>query len=231
MRAIKTILIAAFIPFVLGACARRTDSGGGKAPAPPKKSKTKSASTTLKEYFPEFQVESLGLELKFRAHYSSKTAKQDFKTRIKLQSIVKLGEHDYVEYVIENTGLPNSSVKTLYYRTDDSGVWKREHRDGEDLFEMPFPVKMNEGWSSNSATAKNYGVAKAFEDIEVAGTTYKNCLRIEYQITLIKGRLASQATQIEHRAPGIGMIKSVIDYQSGDQFSLELTSVKKPGSP
>ncbi|MDF1661052.1 MAG: hypothetical protein P1V97_04740 [Planctomycetota bacterium] len=230
MRLINTILATLLISSFFGACTRRQETPAGKAPRPKKKAKKKSPSITLKDYFPEFQVESVGMELHFNAQFSRKNSSQDFNTSIKLQSIVRLGEHDYVEYVIGNSGLPKSKFKTVYYRSDDSGVWKKESREGADLYEMPFPIKMNERWTSSTTKAMNYGIAKTFEDVDIGGKTYKDCLRIEYQITLINGKLASRATQVEHRAPGIGMIRSVIDYQSGGSLRLELKSVKKAKS-
>lgn len=184
----------------------------------------------LSMYFPEFRTSSLGMALNFQSIYKSQGSEQNFKTSIQLKSIVNFEGVDYVEYVIENKGLPGSSPKTVFYRVDEKGVWKKESKTADAVCEIPFPLQLEKGWSLNSKTVMNFGVATKFEDIEVAGKTYKGCLRIEYQITLLNGKIASKATQIEHRAKGIGMVKSVIDYRGGNRLSLELSSVKKAKS-
>lgn len=193
-----------------------------------KQESPKSEAQDLHEYFPEFRASSKGLELRFLSKIARKNGEQSFKTIIKLASVVKLDGQDYVEYVIKNEGLAGSSPKTVYYRTGEDGIWKKDRRDAKAALEIPFPMQINQSWSFNTETVKNYGVATALEGIEVGGKRYENCLRIEYQLTTIKGRLASRATQVEHRARGLGMVKSVIEYQSGETFSLNLESATIP---
>ena len=178
----------------------------------------------LQDFFPEFRVESVDSELLFKSKITRKNGEQTFKTRIKLTGLATFDGQEYVKYEIENQGLPGSSKKTIYYRTGKDGIWKKESPEAKEVLEIPFPVKLNEGWSFNTKTVKNYGVATAFEDVEIDGQRYENCLKIEYQLTTIKGRLATRATQIEYRLRAAGMVKSVIRYQSGETFTLNLES-------
>jgi hypothetical protein len=192
------------------------------------KSKRRPIIQNSHEYFPEFAVSSVGRQIKFRALYKTAKKVHKFTTVINLKSTKRIGEDVFVEYVLDNVGLEGSKAQVFYYRVDSRGVWKHVGLTASQSCEAPLPVILDKGWNFNANSKKSYGFFTAIEDLKIGKKVYKNCLKTVYQHALRQGRGMLRATQIEYRSRGLGMVKSVINYENKESLLLEFQSESRP---
>lgn len=106
-----------------------------------------------------------------------------------------------------------------FVRVDEKGIWWLQSPLHTEKLYLPFPSKLNQEWKhtwkNKRDTVESTGKASIIDSLTVNGQEYTQVLKIVNRDFYPEEHLKTTATRTIYRVKGIGMVKRVIDRQSG----------------
>lgn len=139
------------------------------------------------------------------------------------------GDKEYFKVEIETSGVPGQEKKNEYLRKTEEGVYRILEADEsrtEHLL-MPFPLELGSEWTVNEPEGAIHFKVEAIETIDVAGQTYKDCLKIAFEGQMEIYEQLGRTTGVSYRAPHVGEVKSDIALTLGDNVTITMAMERK----
>jgi hypothetical protein len=124
----------------------------------------------------------------------------------------EIGGKAYLETVEEPLGFPEAETLVRFGRKGSDGVYEVSSKSGDvrEHLVMPVPLQPGIDWLVVSSAGDSLKCrATGLESVEVGGSLYEDCVRVECEGPRPLGSQIFEATVLEYRAPGIGLVRAV----------------------